>query len=93
MSAGNQALPEANTRGCVQNLGKWDGACIPSVRVTLGPSSWGGLGTLGRDLLRKDSEVRQVRDIGVYFQVVQNISYYDLKDIIGRDVKPAVPEM
>ena len=45
-----------------QNLGKWDGACIPSVRVTLGLSSWGGLGTLGRDLLRKDSEVRQVRD-------------------------------
>lgn len=56
-------LCQRPTHGDVsQNLGKWDGACIPSVRVTLGLSSWGGLGTLGRDLLRKDSEVRQVRD-------------------------------
>ena len=39
-----------------------DGACIPSVRVTLGAPSWGGLGTLGRNLLRMDSKVRQVRD-------------------------------
>lgn len=46
---------------CFQTLGKWDGACIPSVRVTLGPPSWCGLGTLGRDLLRMESKVRQVR--------------------------------
>ena len=42
---------------CVQ---QWmHGACIP---MTLGAPSWGGLGTLGRDLLRMDSKVQQVRD-------------------------------
>lgn len=62
MSEGTR-LCQRPTHGDVpQTLGKWDGACTPSVRVTLGPSSWGGLGTLGRDLLRKDSKVRQVRD-------------------------------